>query len=521
MWRTRLICGLVSFLGLLPHPAYSQIKAGDWAISPWIQNMVVGESSPLQILDDQWRDLAGAQWSVSDDNLAQIYPDEQRKNIVIVQALAPGEVTLRASLNGQTHSITVNIWPEHLPPDHHVKWDSIAFGKGINEVKAMRYSLDQPALYMASQAGSIVVVHAVDMDGLQYWSWIIPESQGNAAKLLCADDHGGIIVKLQRAHDYVIYDLSASGELKWTYVGRDKLQSHALGYDETLYLVEAGPGHVQVKLVALDGTQGEEKFSHSVPESAVTRINLAREAFLCIAGFHVQVPQAAMFSRLLVNTDGNAYFAFTVTLWNLQGVNCTPETALHAADIRQHHDNSLFLWKISPDGALVSTLVQRDQGENRPPDDLAPLTLPTGDLIPDGDGGVLLAVRQVPARPLGSPVVRHDYVYRITDEGKLAYKLALPDFAGLRVDDGMVLNDENQACTTIGGVVLCFNSISGKELWRYDTGTAKVTIVFAAEDGSVVAEDSNRHMLALDKYGKKTTEEDFNPARQVTPKLPD
>jgi hypothetical protein len=64
----------------------------------------------------------------------------------------------------------------------------------------------------------------------------IPESDDNQAKLLCA---GAIIVKLQRAH-YVLYHLSAAVELKCTTLGRDKLQSYALGYDGTLYLVEAG-----------------------------------------------------------------------------------------------------------------------------------------------------------------------------------------------------------------------------------------------------------------------------------------
>jgi hypothetical protein len=68
-----------------------------------------------------------------------------------------------------------------------------------------------------------------------------------------------------------------------------------------------------------------------VPESTVTRINLAREASLCIPGIHTETLQAAMFSRLLVNTDGNAYFAFTVARWNLQALNCRSETAFHAS----------------------------------------------------------------------------------------------------------------------------------------------------------------------------------------------
>lgn len=521
MAKARLTFGLIILFAFQAVPAHSQIQAGDWAISPWVQNMLVGDLSPLQLLDSEWQELGGAEWFVSDETLALIVPDEQHKNAVAVRALASGEVTVTARLFGTTHSIVIDIWPEHFPPDHRARWSDPAFGKRINEVKAMRSNANEPDLYFATQSGPVAAVHATDMQGLQLWGWTIPESEGNSAKLLCADDGGGVLVELKRVSDYVIYSLSAKGVLQWTYYGHDKLQSHALGFDGTLYLVEAGLGHLQVRLVALDATQGKEKFTHSVPQSVVMRKSLSRERFSCIPGFHQQTPQASVFSRLLVNTDGHAYFAFSVSLWELEGVNCTPETASRTVEVRRRYENSLFLWKISPHGDLVTTLVQQDRGSIEPSSDLTPIIIPTGDIIPDNEGGVLLSVRQSPRGAPGAPLICHDYVYRITDEGKLAYKLALPPFPGLRIDEGMVLNDDNRAFTTVGGLVLCFDSITGKEVWRFDSRTPKVSITFAAEGGGLVVENSLHHLLALDKDGKKVSEENVDPAMQKNARLPD
>jgi len=408
----------------LYRPVYSQATAGDWTIAPWVQNMLASESARLQILDSEWRELSGASWSVSDENLANIAPDEQNKNTAVLQAMAPGQITVTASLNGVTHSITVNIWSEHFPPDHRVGWDYIAFGKRINEVTSFRTSEEQPRSYMATQAGRIAVVHAVDDSGLQLWRWIIPESDGNAAQLLCADNNGGVLVRLQRAQDYVIYHLSAKGELQWTYFGRDKLQSHAFAGDDTLYLVEATPDRLQVRLVAVEGTQGSEKFSHSVPQSVVDRMNISIQklSFFCSPGLRARSQATVKFSRLLVNTDGHAYFAFEVLRGELEALNCSPETMYQAAQVRRRYDNSLFLWQISPRGAAIPTLVQHDQGEIALSNDWPPSLEPTGDLIPDNEGGVLLAVRQYLRTPFTTAPRFHDYIYRITSEGKLAYR---------------------------------------------------------------------------------------------------
>lgn len=500
--------------------AYSQPEAGDWTIAPWVQNMLVEDTARLQILDSEWHELGGATWSVNNENLASIFPDERSKNIAVLQALAPGKVIVTAKLNGVTHSITINIWSEHYPPDHRGRWNSIAFGKRINELKAFRTDASQPSSYMAAQASRVAVVHAVDDDGLQLWRWIVPESDGNAAELLCGDNDGGVLVRLQRVHDYVIYHLSAKGELQWTYFGRDKLQSHAFGADDTLYLAEATPDRLQVRLVAVEGTRGKEKFSYSVPQSTFDRMNISIQklSFFCSPGLRARSPATVKFSRLLVNTDGRAYFAFVVLRGELEALNCSPETMSQAAQVRRGYDSNLFLLQISSRGAVIATLVQHDQGEIALSNDWPPSLEPTGDLIPDGNGGVLLAVRQYLRTPFPSPPRPHDYIYRITSEGKLAYKVALP--GEIRMEDGMALNNENRAFITVGSLVICFDSLSGAEVWRYDAQTLNVNIVFAAEDGSVVVEDGNHHVLSLNKEGKKMAEEDLDPAHLANPPLP-
>ena len=52
-------------------------------------------------------------------------------------------------------------------------------------------------------------------------------------------------------------------------------------------------------------------------------------------------------------------------------------------------------------------------------------------------------------------------------------------------------------------------------------GLQRFRITFAAEGGSLVVEDSNHHLLVLDKDGTKTSEENIDPALQVNSRLPD
>ena len=74
---------------------------------------------------------------------------------------------------------------------------------------------------MASKAGHLAVIHALDDEGLQLWRWMIRRvgirQCGQTA--VRRQRRRAIKVHMQRADDYVIYHLSPKGALKWTYFG--------------------------------------------------------------------------------------------------------------------------------------------------------------------------------------------------------------------------------------------------------------------------------------------------------------
>jgi hypothetical protein len=111
---------------------------------------------------------------------------------------------------------------------------------------------------------------------------------------------------------------------------------------------------------------------------------------------------------------------------------------------------------------------------------------PTGGIIPDGFGGVLLSVRSVPAVVLRNiNVPPAEFVYRITSEGGVAYKFPLPTYQGPRHDE-MVLGEKDTAFVTRGGFVIKFDVRTGAELWRRELEGPAELIAALADGGAIV-----------------------------------
>jgi outer membrane protein assembly factor BamB len=108
---------------------------------------------------------------------------------------------------------------------------------------------------------------------------------------------------------------------------------------------------------------------------------------------------------------------------------------------------------------------------------------PTGGLIPDGLGGVLLALRwshdAIVEDVHGS---RDDLVYRIDEKGEVLYKLPLPKHPG-PLRDEMVLGENDLGFATRGGILIAFNVRDGKEIWRWNSNTSDIEVFAALANG--------------------------------------
>jgi hypothetical protein len=179
-----------------------------------------------------------------------------------------------------------------------------------------------------------------------------------------------------------------------------------------------------------------------------------------------------------VNIDDYAYVAFTEHASTLTAPTCTPGAAIAARDVNVAREDRVVLWQIHPDGTYRSTIVEESKGTRALSEPVSMLS-PTGGIMPDDSGGVLLSIRKSPDST-GNDVTRStdEFVYRLNHAGDFVYKFLLPKYQG-KLHDEMVLGQENVvAFATRGGTLVAFNVQDGKETWRWDS--AQEIEVFAA-----------------------------------------
>ena len=124
---------------------------------------------------------------------------------------------------------------------------------------------------------------------------------------------------------------------------------------------------------------------------------------------------------------------------------------------------------------------------------------PTGDIIPDGFGGVLLSVRSTAATvPQKAP---GEFVYRVTDGGELAYKFPLPAYEG-PLHDEMVLGEQELGFATRGEALIAFNVRDGNEVWRWDSGIPELKINMATAGGGCLVDTPDGLVLVEDGVKK-------------------
>lgn len=123
---------------------------------------------------------------------------------------------------------------------------------------------------------------------------------------------------------------------------------------------------------------------------------------------------------------------------------------------------------------------------------------PTGDIIPDGFGGILFSVRSTPREGTAKAGdVAHEFVYRVTEAGEVPFKFPLPRYAG-KLHDEMVLGEQDLGFATRGSVLVAFNVRDGSEVWRWNSGGAELNIIMATAGGGCAVETPEGLVLVED-----------------------
>jgi outer membrane protein assembly factor BamB len=451
-----------------------------WRISPNRINIQMGADRPLQLLDDNAQELHGAQWSVDNPDLADI---QEQDGLMTLHAKAVGTVRVSATLNGEMRFRDLKIWSalRPVPPDT-TNWGLDPIGREAGDLPAVP-TPDGPSVYSLEQTPSGDTYLRADREnGIQAWTWLMPEKTHDV-ELICGDWLGGALISATTPSSYTLYTVGKDGKLRWHHTWTGLRKGLAISTDHILYLVNQSSNGTATSLTALDDAAGTKLFELPVPASEDRFVNVKKDgaAFTCTST-SVSTPARTIVSRVFVNMDGFAYLAFTQNARKLGIAKCKPGSTVSPADMYLARDENLMLWQIHQDGSYHSILVEKYKAEQSL---TAPITTlsPTNGLMTDNLNGTLIPVQSSHLSGWdGATSAADEFVYRVDEEGEVAYKYPLPKYTGTLHDD-MVIGNDDIAFATRAGVLIAFNLRSGKDLWRWDSNLPEVTVFAALANG--------------------------------------
>jgi outer membrane protein assembly factor BamB len=287
-----------------------------------------------------------------------------------------------------------------------------------------------------------------------------------------------------------LYVVDKDGKLRWHHKFEGIRKGYALNASNLVHLLNQSVDGTSTTVSAWDGSTGTEKFELKVPSSHEYQVNVRESGseLICAPGRNVSRALHTDTSGLFVNTDGDAYTTFSQKHWTLGSDKCTAGSVVDPQKVYFSRDDQLVLWRIQADGSHRDTIV--DTSKQSRLSLVTPMIVvsPTGDIIPDGFGGVLFSIRSTAkATTQKAEALFDDFVYRVTEDGELAYKFLLPRYGG-HLHDEMVLGEQELGFATRGGMLIAFNVRDGSEVWRWNSGIPDVKVNMATAGGGCVVD---------------------------------
>jgi outer membrane protein assembly factor BamB len=451
-----------------------------WRVSPENINIQVGDDRPLQLLDDSAQELQGANWSIDDSGLAEI---QEQNGRAVVHAKGAGTVRVSAVLSGEARSREITIWPldQPLPPGT-TRWGTHGVGRDIRDLAAVPTEDGPNQFSMEQAAGDSSYLRGIREDGIQVWSWLMPEKTHDV-ELVCGDWLGGALISANRPDSFTLYTVGKDGKLRWQHTLAGLRKGHAYTLQHLVHILSQSLDGTITKLTGFNEETGEQAFDLTLPASHEIQTNLHKPGtkVLC-ASQSSSATTRTLASHLFVNIDGFAYLAFTQAERGLRVAKCTPGSVIQPRDVKFDRDERVLLWQVHPDGTYRSTVVE-EYRSSRPLSEIVSAASPMGAIIPDGLGGALLAIRRSHGAVVedvhGTP---DEFIYRIDQDGEVVYKLPLPKYAG-PLHDEMVLGEGGRGFAARGRFLIAFDVRTGKEIWTWESDTPGIEVFAALANG--------------------------------------
>ena len=404
---------------------------------------------------------------------------------------AEGVLHVVASLDGAAFTAQIKIWP--TAPGMTIVGPHWAVPSTGHELAVLQAAptVDGPDLFTLDRNDKGIYVRAFTNRGLQMWMWTLPESGGDV-ELVCGDNTGGAVVTVTRSDSYTLYVVGKDGKLGWQHKFEGIRKGYAVNARNLLHLVNQSVDGTSATISAWDGSAGIEKFKLQVPASYEHQINVrgSGDKLLCTLGRSASRALHTDTSGLFVNTDGNAYAAFIQKHWTVGTDKCAAGSIVDPQKVYFSRDDQLVLWQIQSDGSHRDIIVDASKQSRLAFATPISVISPTGDIIPDGLGGVLLSIRSSPrAVTQKAAGLSDEFIYRVTQDGELAYKLPLPKYAGhLQYRRNGLRRTRLGFCYSRSSMLIAFNVRDGSEIWHWDSGIPEIEINMATAGGGCLVD---------------------------------
>jgi hypothetical protein len=435
------------------------------SISPSSAILQVGESRTFTLVDQITNRRNDAQWSSSDPNVATVDPVTG-----LVTAIAPGSVIVTGSIGLVSADVPVTVVAAGSLPAGAPRWTITAPLVGGFTTKKMLQSTApderSPAVFAIHQSTNETLIQALTSSGGLMWEFLLPADASN----FVPNKSGGLLVTLDKACDSVnptrLLSIDGpTGMWAWEFVGATTCGTETPGVairpDGAVAVATAGNLSGFPGLMILDGDKGTVIAAPAIPGSSYQD-----PGGTWIAGYSRVGPA-------MVDRDGVVQL-----LYELRVVRYPPEVFL----------TRIFLMRVYPSGVVISTQLSADTDHTN---------LFPGNIIPDGQGGLIATWIDSPIVPINDPPAQSTIrAARVTSGGAVnTYDLPLappadlpeqPD-SGLPINPEMTLGETGRAFVTYEGTLVAFDVATGGLIWQYEAPSGTMRMIVSDDADGIVA----------------------------------
>jgi outer membrane protein assembly factor BamB len=489
-------------------------------VEPSNAAVVIGSSQTFQLLDRDGHEIDGANWSVSDPDIADLRVEGAH---AILTSKAQGHIVLRSDDGAEAHvdavfPDAVEGWPPAQarwtlrPIDGDftaVLWATGTWGGSAPDADAATDS--DPAYFYEDRGGRGSHLRAIGKNGLQVWQWPGHEAAAGL-HLICGDIYNGVLLRVGDGPSTTLVDLDANSQQRWRipapgFTGRE----FTYNMSGALYFVERDNNAASAHLIGVDGHTGGQIFSFPIPASfeRTRNFTVRNGKFICSPGAETSTPVPTLYSHMMSDFDNISHLIYTEFALTADAGHCVAGSIVDAGKVRIEALQKLAIAQVYENHSVSTHVLEENKARGLATTAWIKQVVPTGDITFDERGGVatFFAVRSTTAhwRSAGSEKVE-DFQYRITGDAGVTYRFRVPGDGRHNI---MILGRQGPAFVAFGNIITAFDAETGRELWRWQSKNGDLVPYEVLQDGAVAIRDGDHYTVLKDGKVQRQLDETY------------